>query len=60
MATSFSGGGNRSTWREPPTMGMQLVNFITCGCESSAPFLLLIKPGANPRRIGDMLVGVAR
>jgi hypothetical protein len=39
---------------------MQLVNFITCGCESSAPFLLLIKPGANPRRIGDMLVGVAR
>jgi len=28
-----------STWREPPTMGKQLVNFITCGCESSAPFL---------------------
>jgi hypothetical protein len=25
--------------REPPTMGKQLVNFITCGCESSAPFL---------------------
>jgi hypothetical protein len=23
----------------PPTMGKQLVNFITCGCESSAPFL---------------------
>ena len=23
---------------EPPTMGKQLVNFITCGCESSAPF----------------------
>jgi hypothetical protein len=22
-----------------PTMGKQLVNFITCGCESSAPFL---------------------
>jgi hypothetical protein len=21
--------------REPPTMGKQLVNFITCGCESS-------------------------
>jgi hypothetical protein len=21
------------------TMGKQLVNFITCGCESSAPFL---------------------
>jgi hypothetical protein len=30
---------NRSTRREPPTMGKQLVNFITCGCESNAPFL---------------------
>jgi hypothetical protein len=36
MATSFSGGRSR---REPLTMGKQLVNFITCGCESSAPFL---------------------
>jgi hypothetical protein len=36
MATSFSGG---RSWKEPPTMGKQLVNFITCGCESSAPFL---------------------
>jgi hypothetical protein len=33
MATSVSGGG-----REPPTMGKQLVNFITCGSKSSAPF----------------------
>ena len=39
MATSFSGGRSRSTRREPQTMGKQLVNFITCGCESSAPFL---------------------
>jgi hypothetical protein len=38
MATSFIGGGSRSTWREPATLGKQLVNFITCGCESSAPF----------------------
>jgi hypothetical protein len=38
MATSFSGGRNQSTRREPPTMGKQLVNCITCGCESSAPF----------------------
>jgi len=36
MATSFSGGGSR---REPSTMVKQLVNLITCGCESSAPFL---------------------
>jgi hypothetical protein len=35
MTTSFSGGRSR---REPPTMGKQLENFITCGCESSAPF----------------------
>jgi hypothetical protein len=39
MATSFSGGGSRSTRRELSTLGKQLVNFITCGCESSAPFL---------------------
>jgi hypothetical protein len=39
--TSFSGGGSR---REPPTMGKQLVNFITCGCESSAPFFAIYKP----------------
>jgi hypothetical protein len=37
MATSFSGGGS---WREPPTLGKQLVNFITWGCESSAPFFV--------------------
>ena len=36
MATSFSSGGSQSTRREPPTMGKRLVNFITCGCESSA------------------------
>jgi hypothetical protein len=41
MVTSFSGGGSRSTLREPLTMGKQLVNFITCGCESSAPFFKL-------------------
>jgi len=35
MATSFRGGGSQSTRREPPTMGKQLVNFITCGCESN-------------------------
>jgi len=27
----------------PPTMGKQLVNVITCGCESSAPFLVIYK-----------------
>jgi hypothetical protein len=28
--TSFSAGRSRSTRREPPTIGKQLVNFITC------------------------------
>jgi hypothetical protein len=32
----LSGGRSR---RESPTVGKQLANFITCGCESSAPFL---------------------
>jgi hypothetical protein len=35
-----------STRREQPTMGKQLVNFITCGCESSVPFLQFTKPRA--------------
>jgi len=48
MATSFSGGRSRSTQREPPTMGKQLVNFITCGCESSAPFFVIYKAGREP------------
>jgi hypothetical protein len=45
MATSFSGGRNRSIQREPPTMGKQLVNFIACGCESSAPYFVIYKAG---------------
>jgi hypothetical protein len=45
MTTSCSGGRSRSTRREPPTMGKQLVNFITCGCESSAPFLAHLAKG---------------
>jgi hypothetical protein len=45
MATSFSGGRSR---REPPTMGKQLVNFIICGCESSAPFFVIYKAGHKP------------
>jgi hypothetical protein len=48
MATSFSGGRSRSTRREPPTMGKQLVNFITCGCESSALFFVIYKAEREP------------
>jgi hypothetical protein len=31
-----------------PTMGKQLVNVITCGCESSAPFFVIYKTGREP------------
>ena len=48
MATSFSGGGSRSTGREPQTMGKQLVNFITCGCESSALFFVIYTAECKP------------
>ena len=43
MATSVSGGRSRSTRREQPTMDKQLVSFITCDCESSAPFIVIYK-----------------
>jgi hypothetical protein len=29
-------------------MGKQLVSFITCGCESSAPFFVIYKAGREP------------
>jgi hypothetical protein len=29
-------------------MVKQLVNFITCGCESSAPFCMIYKAGREP------------
>ena len=48
MATSFSGGGSQSTRREPPTLGKQLVNFMTCSCESSASFFVIYKAGHEP------------
>jgi hypothetical protein len=46
VATSFSVGRSWSTHREPSTMGKQLVSFITCGCESSAPFSVIYKTHA--------------
>ena len=51
MAISFSGGGNRSTRRETPTMGKQLVNFVTCGCESSTPFFCNLQSRAGTHAI---------
>jgi hypothetical protein len=48
MATSFSAGRSRSTRRQPPTMGQQLVSVITCGCESSTHFFVIYKAGSEP------------
>jgi hypothetical protein len=56
MVTSFSGGGSRSTQREPPTLVKQLVNFITCGCESSAPFFVI---KTDRHDIAEILLKVA-
>ena len=55
MATSFSSGRSRSTWREPPTMGKQLVNFITCGCESRTLFLAELRQSRTQLIIWWML-----
>jgi hypothetical protein len=51
MAISFSGGRSRITRWEPPTMSKQLVNFITCGCESSAPFFVIYLMKVIPESI---------
>jgi hypothetical protein len=42
----------------PDFMGKQLVNYITCGCESSASFFVIYKAGREPMRIGDTVVGL--
>jgi hypothetical protein len=34
-------------------MGKQLVSFITCGCESSAPFFVIYKAGREPTPSSD-------
>ena len=39
-----------------PTIGKQLVNFITCGCKSSAPFFVIYKAGREPTPYGDRLL----
>ena len=51
MADSFSGGGSRSTRREPATLDKQLVNFITCGCESGAPFFCNLQSWARTHAV---------
>jgi len=42
---------SRSTRREPPTMGKQLVNFITCGCESSTPLFCNLQSRARTHAV---------
>ena len=39
VVVSFIGGGNRSTWRKPPTCHKSLTNFITwCCIEYTSPW----------------------
>jgi hypothetical protein len=59
MATSFSGGGSRSTRREPPILSKQLVNFITCGCESSAHFIVHIYNYICGEHLDDHIVSLS-
>ena len=56
MTTSFSGGGSRSTRREPPAMDKQLVNFIICDCESSAPFICNLQSRVRTHAVLHILV----
>ena len=42
------GGGSQSTWSESPIMGKELLNFITCDCESSASFSVISKAVHEP------------
>ena len=37
-------------------MGKQLVNFITCDCESSAPFFVIYKAG--PKTHAVLVIGL--
>jgi hypothetical protein len=39
------------TRREQPTLGKQMVNFITCGCESSAPFFCNLQSQARTHAV---------
>ena len=48
MAPRFNSGGSRSTRRERPILGKQLVNSNTCGCESNAPLFVICKAGREP------------
>jgi hypothetical protein len=41
-------------------MGKQLINFITCGYESSAPFLLFTKSGVNPHQAVKFTIKIRR
>jgi hypothetical protein len=50
MATSFR-VEEAGVPRKPPTMGKQLVNFITCGCESSAPFFCNLQSRARTHAV---------
>jgi hypothetical protein len=39
-------------------MGKQLVNFITCDCESKAPFFVIYKDGHEPTTLSFVLISI--
>jgi hypothetical protein len=45
MVTSFSGGRSRSTMREPPTLGKQLVNFYDLRLRVECTLFVIYKAG---------------
>ena len=55
MVTSFSGGGSRSTRREPSTMGKQLVNFYHLQLRVECTLFCNLQ---SRTRIGDRLVWI--
>ena len=55
MVTSFSGGGSRSTRREPSTMSKQLVNFYHLQLRVECTLFCNLQSRA---RIGDRLVWI--
>jgi hypothetical protein len=51
MATRFSGGRSRSTRREPTTMGKQLVNLTTYGCETMCTLFCYLQSRARTHTV---------
>jgi hypothetical protein len=54
VAVRFIGGGNRSTWRKPPTCGQVTDNIVESGIKTVIINNYLIQPG-NTFTVGTYL-----